>query len=447
MVGTVRIELRKGVAGKHGKTPLSLIYSLGGVRKRFSLNLVIHPEYWDVQGQKAVYLSKDLFKLHSHLSAKDFLIETEIRAINRVFEKYKLDIEGIESKFKALKVPFSSQTVIDELKVNEGQLTKKEEVTDFVFDFMDRYIQDHQAVREKGSLTVYSSVKNHLKAYQDHTGHKVTFEKIDHSFFHNFQTFLVNRTKTDKAGVESPLLNNTTIAKALSTLKTFLSYARKHGIIVNDSYKVFTIKKEKLEVIALTQQELDKLINLDLSENKRLEKARDIFCFAAATGLRYSDVAQLKREHINNGYITLTIKKTKSVLKVPLTFLPATILEKYKDSNKPLPMVSNQNLNYSIKDLCQLAGINQPIEIVRYHGKKRVVKTYPKYELVHFHTARKTFVTHCLERGLSTEVVMEMTGHSDYKSFARYSKVTEERMKVEMLRAFGAPSLTHLKVV
>lgn len=448
MIGTIRIELRKGVAGKNGMTPLSLIYSLGGIRKRYTLNRALYPEYWDKDEQRAFYIqTREAKKLLPNLPDSSLLTEVEIKEINKDIVKAITKINSIEDKFKANSVPFSSEMVIEQLKTNDAvnPKTKREEVAGLLFNFMDQYINDHKATREAGSLTVYKSVKNHLQAYQEATGHKITFEGINYSFFHKFQTFLINRTKKDADGNITPLLNNTTIAKALSTLKTFLNYARKHGYKVNDSYRDFTIKKEKLEVIALDQDEFDTLIGLNLSDSKRLDKARDLFCFACATGLRYSDIAQLKREHISKDAITLIVTKTKSELTIPLNSISASILDKYKELSKPLPTISNQNLNYAVKDLCKHAGIDTDIEIVRFHGKKRVVKTYQKHELIHFHTARKTFVTLSLEKGMSAEEVMTISGHEDYKSFSRYVKVTEKRKKVVMLKAWGEP--VKLKVV
>jgi integrase len=449
MIGTLNFVLRTQKTLKNGKAPIYLTYSIHRVRIFNSINRYsIFPDYWDIDSQRAKYIpQREARKLMPEILPNDLLTETEINEINDEIDKVKVNIQEIENKFDALKKPFSSQMVIDELKaiVAESPKTKKEEVTGLVFDFIDRYLSENEATREKGSLSVYKSVKNHLQAYQDTTGHKVTFEKIDYSFFQKFQTFLIQRTKKNKAGEISPMLNNTTIAKALSTLKSFLGYARKYGIKVNDSYRDFTIKREKLEVIALTQEEFDSLMNADLSGNKRLEKTRDVFCFACATGLRYSDIAQLKREHIADNFIKLTIKKTKTELTIPLNNISASILEKYNDLNKPLPLISNQNLNYYIKELCEKVGINQPIEIVRFYGKKREVKTSPKHDLIHFHTARKTFVTLSLEKGMSAEEVMTISGHEDYKSFARYVKVTENRKKVVMLKAWGEPIT--LKVV
>lgn len=450
MIGTLNFVLRTQKALKSGKEPIYLTYSIHKIRVYNSVNkLSLFPDYWNEQEQKANYIPvKEARKLFPDLKSNELLTEIEIVEINNFIDKTRLKILEIENKFQALNQLFTSQMVINELKELDSAnvKTKKKEVKGLVFDFIDQYIQDNTATREKGSLSVYKSVKNHLEAYQIKTGHSVTFDSIDYSFFNKFQTFLISRTKTNLAGETSPMLNNTTIAKALSTLKTFLSYARKHGIKVNDSYRDFTIKKEKLEVIALTQEEFDSLLNLDLSANKRLDKTRDIFCFACATGLRYSDISQFKREHLFEGQIKMTIKKTKSELTIPLNTISASILEKYKELQKPLPIISNQNLNYYIKELCQLAGIDQPIEIVRFHGQKRVVKTNPKYDLIHFHTARKTFVTLSLEKGMSAEEVMTISGHEDYKSFARYVKITEKRKKVVMLKAWGSPK-PKLKIV
>ncbi|RYE54766.1 MAG: site-specific integrase, partial [Sphingobacteriales bacterium] len=121
----------------------------------------------------------------------------------------------------------------------------------------------------------------------------------------------------------------------------------------------------------------------------------------------------------------------------PLTPYSKGILAKYGEMHRPLPIISNQKLNEYIKELCEKAGINEPIEIVRFNGAKRIATTYPKYELIGVHTGRKTFATLSLERGMSAEEVMTITGHKDYQSFKRYVKITEQRKKVVMLKAWG----------
>ncbi|MBC7759599.1 MAG: phage integrase SAM-like domain-containing protein, partial [Phormidesmis sp. FL-bin-119] len=217
MVGTLNFVLRTQKTLKNGKAPIYLTYSIHRVRIFYSINKhSIYADYWDADSQRAKYIpQREARKLLPHLSVHDLLTETEINNINDDIDSTKVCIQDIENKFEALKKRFSSQMVIDELKLNDAvnTITKKEEATGLVFDFIDQYLIENEATREKGSLSVYKSVKNHLQAYQETTGHKVTFEKIDYAFFQKFQTFLINRIKTDKQGNTSPMLNNTTIAK------------------------------------------------------------------------------------------------------------------------------------------------------------------------------------------------------------------------------------------
>ena len=93
------------------------------------------------------------------------------------------------------------------------------------------------------------------------------------------------------------------------------------------------------------------------------------------------------------------------------------------------------------------AGINDPVEIVRFKGSERVPIIYPKHQLISMHTGRKTFVTLSLEKGMSAEEVMAITGHSDYKSFKRYVKITEARSKVVMAKAWTMKERNNLKAV
>lgn len=68
------------------------------------------------------------------------------------------------------------------------------------------------------------------------------------------------------------------------------------------------------------------------------------------TGLRYSDLAQLRREHIKDGQIILTVKKNKERISIPLTTYSKVILDKYKDQINPLPTISNQKMNDYLKE-------------------------------------------------------------------------------------------------
>lgn len=442
-MGTIRLVLRTDKPNKDGYSPIEIVYQLNSKRKYFRTKEKLYAENWNDKLQVALYLDKKQAKKLLPKVAYDlFPSSKQVDEINENLNSIKKEIGDLEKRFEINKEVYSVEMVIEALKSNRSPTTKIEAPSNEVYDFIDKYIEDNKASREHGSLSVYRSMKNHLQRFQLAKKKRITFDKIDYSFFLEFQNFLINdRSKRNPEG-----LGNVTIAKQLSTLKTFLNYARMHGIEVQDKYKDFKIKKEKLEVIALTNEEFETLYNYDLSDNKRLDQVRDVFCFSCTTGFRYSDMAQLKRENIKKDEIRLIVTKTKQSLVVPLNPYSFSILGKYSMMQRPLPIISNQKMNDYLKELGKLAQINDPVQIVRFKGAKREENTYPKHELLSVHTGRKTMATLSLEKGMSAEEVMQIGGWLTYASFSRYVKITEQRTKVVMKKAWGEIK-TQLKAV
>src|SRR6185503_13359278 len=83
------------------------------------------------------------------------LMDSEVETVNDNILRVRSDVKNIEKRFELDKVPYSAEMVIDALKSTSINKTKKEEHRDFLFDFMDKYISDHAASREAGSLSVY----------------------------------------------------------------------------------------------------------------------------------------------------------------------------------------------------------------------------------------------------------------------------------------------------
>lgn len=423
-MGTIRFELRKEKIDKDGLAPIRIIYQIGGQRKFFPTDIKTYPANWDSKTQLVCYVKKGL------------LLDLEVKALNKRLSDKKREIEKIEDKLQANGIIFSPEMIQKEREVIAKPVEKRDASSSEVYNFIDQYILANSQLRIKGSLSVYKSLKTHLMGHEKKTGQKVTFEKIDYPFFQSFHNYLLSLTK-EVEGKKVKALNNITIAKQLSTLKTFLNYAKKQDIEVSNKYQTFKIeRKNDLEVIALTAPEFQKLWNMDLSKKPAMDQVRDVFMFSCVTGLRYSDLKQLRREHIKDGYITLTIVKTDRKRQIPLNPYSTAILKKYASSSRPLPVISNQKSNEHLNNICDWAGINEPVEIVRKYGSQRVVNVYPKYELIRMHCGRKTFATLSLEAGMAAELVMEIGGWEDYKSFKRYMNITKERAMKAMAQAW-----------
>ena len=89
-------------------------------------------------------------------------------------------------------------------------------------------------------------------------------------------------------------------------------------------------------------------------------------------------------------------------------------------------------MNDYLKELCQLAGFDEPIRVTTYHGAERQDVVVPKYELIGTHQGRKSFICNALAAGIPVNVVMKWTGHSDYSAMKPYIDVADSIKAREM---------------
>lgn len=301
------------------------------------------------------------------------------------------------------------------------------------FEVFDEFVKIQTSQKAPNTIKKYRSIRNLFKEFETVDNKKITFENINAAFYERLIDFFIGKKK---------YLNNTA-GKYVSGLKTFLNWATDREYNQNLAYKKFKSIQEEADIIYLTQTELNRLFELDLKNNKRLAQVRDLFCLSCATGLRYSDLVRLKPQHIKNGEIKIRSKKTKRDIVIPLNYISSAIIEMYQQEPKFLPHISNQKGNDYLKELCKMAGIDDQITLTQYNGANPIEVTKPKYDLVSFHDGRRTFIVLSLEKGMRAEVVMEITGHKDYKTFKKYIKIVPKILRSEMKTAWANPKPLH----
>ena len=265
----------------------------------------------------------------------------------------------------------------------------------------------------------FAAVKNHIKEFRA----EPTFAYFNEEGLNNYVEFL-RKTKD---------MRNSTIGKQLGFLKWFIRWAFKKGYHQNIAFETFKpkLKNTPKKVIFLTWDELNKLKACNIPQNKQyLERVRDVFLFCCFTGLRYSDVYNLRTSDVKADHIEITTVKTADSLVIELNNHSKAILEKYKDvhfeGNKVLPVISNQKMNDYLKELGELAEINEPIRETYYKGNQRIDEVTPKYALLGTHAGRRTFICNALALGIPAQVVMKWTGHSDYKAMKPYIDIADD---------------------
>lgn len=296
----------------------------------------------------------------------------------------------------------------------------------------------HNFIKECGSQNNWSEstyknfgvLKNHLAAFDG----ALTLDALNERKLADYVDYL-RKVKG---------MRNSSIDKQLQLLKWFLRWALKKG---HTSIADFDLFRPKLrttakKVIFLTWDELTRLREYCIPETKQyLERVRDVFLFSCFTGLRYSDVHNLRRSDIKGDHIEITTVKTADSLKIELNDHSRAILDKYVairfDGDKALPVISNQKMNNYLKELAELAGIDEPVRETYYRGNERIDEVTPKYALLGTHAGRRTFICNALSLGIPAHVVMKWTGHSDYAAMKPYIDIADD-IKANAMSRFNS---------
>lgn len=311
-----------------------------------------------------------------------------------------------------------------------GGLPVKSQKT--ILQYYEEWVAERSMHLKHLTIKKYNSLKTWLATYQKHAGKRIYFDDITRDFDIEFRLLLIN------AG-----LLNGSIQKYYATLKVFMSWGLEMGYHNSMEFRKFKMEKTTTDIIYLTQQELDAIYNLDLSATLGREKVRDIFIFQCLKGQRFGDIKNLRYQDIRKtdigyewGLFQLKGNKDSKVT-IPLSKRAVEIFLKIgRKEGYLFPCNSDQVTNRALKKIAQDAGICEPVSQVKYSGRKRIETTKPKYEFISTHCARRTFVTLSLEKGLRPEVLMPLTGHSDYKTMKLYMKLVDSVVTKEMLGAW-----------
>lgn len=402
--------------------PIRMRVIYGGNRIEFSTGYRIDESKWEEEKQRVKNGCTNKFKQSSSEINSDLLkYYTDIQNIFKEFE-----VKDISPTPEQLKTAFAKRN-----KTNNSEEANPEKPTASFMIIFDEFLKEcgKQNNWTDSTYEKFAAVKTHLTNFNSN----LTFEMLDEFALTDYVEYLRDKKN----------LRNSTIGKQIGFLKWFLRWAFKKGHHNNNAFESFKpkLKNTQKKVIFLTWDELNKLRDYKIPTNKQhLERIRDVFLFTCFTGLRYSDVYNLKTSDIKDNHIEVTIVKTADSLIIELNNHSKSILDKYKEvhfeNNKVLPVITNQKMNEYLKELAELAEINEPIRETYYKGNQRIDEVTPKHDLLGTHAGRRTFICNALSLGIPPQVVMKWTGHSDYKAMKPYIDIADQ-IKVSAMAKFN----------
>lgn len=293
-----------------------------------------------------------------------------------------------------------------------------------IFALYDDFIAERGAENSWSRATVYKHrrIKEDLRDFNP----QFSVKDLNAKTLEKFRAFLLSRA-----------LQNETVKKKITHFKWFARWLLERGLITDTTFLGYhpRMLSSSRPVVFFDWDELMTLYTRDLPPY--LARVRDLVCFCSFTSLRFSDAVKLKKTDIYGGALHVTTQKTNTALTIELNKYSAAILNRYKALDGPLalPSISNQKANDYIKEACRICGLTAPVTFTRSTGTRRFTYTVEKWQVVSTHCGRRSFICNALMLGIPPTVVMQWTGHSDYKAMRPYIAVTD-RAKANAMKAF-----------
>lgn len=367
----------------------------------------------------------------------------DMEAINRIIKEWRATLDEIFARYELIEKRTPEPAEIKDLFNDTiGRQTELKKELDAI-----------EQAQKPGFFKVfdlYTATIGKRNQWTDATYRKFAtirkqFTELDKNLTFDTLTDKKMQAYMDKLMKEG--MKNVTVAKYLAFVRGFLNWASDNGYYHGNLHKTFRPKLKGTdgnakEIIYLTRDEVKTIEEWRFTpEQSHLERVRDVFLFCCFTGLRYSDVAKLKRSDVKAGFIDVVTQKTVDGLKIELNKHSQAILDKYKDEAFPgglaLPVISNQKMNDHLKLIGEICGIDEPVRIVYFRGNERHEDVLPKHSLLTTHCARRTFVISALQLGIPSEVIMRWTGHSSFEAMKPYYKIVDE-LKARSMAKFDA---------
>ena len=385
--------IRRDKTNKKGEAPVFMRLTINGERADASIKRFIEPHAWNSAKGKANEKSRGGKDLNLYLDA----ISANILRIQRDLELDKKEV--------------SAQIILNRY------LGKEQSDRHTLMEVFRAHNEKCRALSgislAPGTVIRYETSLRLTEAFLRTTYKKEDcyLDEITHQFVEDYDFYL--RT------IRRCCHNTTT--KYLLNFKKIIRIALAKGWMKKDPFAQIRFHLDPVEREFLEKQELKAMLNKEITIT-RLAQVRDIFCFCCLTGLAFTDVQQLKEEHLvadihGKIWIRKARQKTKNMCNIPLLDEAQKIIDRYRDHpycqthGVLLPVCSNQKMNSYLKELADICGIRKNLST---------------------HCARHTFATLTLASGATIDNVAKMLGHANVNMTRRYAKVLDSSIMRDM---------------
>ena len=372
----------------NGEHPLMLRVCKDGKKRFKSLGISVHPRYWDFDKNRptAECPNKELIL--------KLILEKEAEFQNKVIE-----LAAYQREYTAVSLLKSKDKIV--LKTVE--------------EYYDELIKNYIAKGKRGNSRVYKDSLNSLKKYKNEKL-DFFFDEIDVDWLNGYENWLRAKGCVD-----------TTISVLFRTLRSTYNKAVESNNVrkVENPFKKFKVSKfnTKTQKRAISKNDIKKIMTLDLSTQRSYMKlSRDMFIFSyLCGGINFTDMANLKLNHIINNRLVYIRQKTNKRISIPLQQEAISIINKYsteeKEINEYIFPILNQKKHKT--ELQRFNRIHKMIGKVNEYLKKISHLAGVETNLTTY-VARHSYATVLKNSGVNIALISETLGHSDLKTTQIY---------------------------
>ena len=386
---SIYFAVRASKSRQNGMCPIQVQLSKSGERASFSTGKVVKVSDWDAKSQKVRGKDEVSLELNRFLDSvrarlyylEGVLIDRGIGATPQILRDAYLDKLDCLKDWTLMGV---IETHLDELRGKKDKSITAS--TLWNYEYCQKLIGEF--------------MKSHYKRED------MSIKEVKIGFIGSFHSWLLSERK----------MKQNTTTKFLRFLQKVMNVAVMNGYVPYNTLSLYKVTREPSSPEYLTEEELQKIIDFD-SPLERLVRTRDMFLFGCFTGLSYIDIKMLRSEHFETDsegrrWIKKKREKTGVLSRIPVLPFAQSILDKYSGGKVLLPLQDCGDINFNLKDIAVLCGID-----------KRIC----------FHTSRHTFATTVtLANDISLEVVSQMMGHTNTRMTSHYARVIDKSISRQM---------------
>lgn len=408
---TLHFNLRNPKADR--PTPIYAVVRIKSAQIKIPTKVRIYPHHWLKKKEQALVSSAFGYSENKN----NRIVNQKIMSMRLGFSEflgYIINKENCEmNKKNMLNILYN--------KLNINRIIRKKPNALLV---LRGIIKDH-SMKESSKRQYYCALKSFEDFIKEKKGKSVlAWDEFSLALITDYRDWFSKQVRAHGITKGCVRMTDNTVANKIKYINTLLNWAQEKELLDLRKTKIDKLKKQKVKMaksednqIYLYEDEIARLQDLKLEGIE--QQVRDLFIFQYEVGQRYCDINGLKPLTDGKEIHIIQEKTTKSI-DIKLTDTAYRILQKY---NFALPSIDNGKVNKLLKNIARKAKINRPIERCEKRGGEHYRYRVEAWQIISTHTARRSFISNCLGKGIDSELIKKQTGHSTNSAFTRYNRL------------------------